>query len=127
MRIAESHPGLCSCCFEAKLSDPYVDFEVFWDGPVVPVEGDARFGQPAMAIDDLWLCRSCLVQAAALIGLGDVEATKAELAAANEELLTLRKERLDAAKRLEAVEGALEGRQKPSKARSGAKTSKAEA
>lgn len=127
MRIAEKHPGLCSCCFQAKLSDPYVDFEVFWDGPVVPVEGDARFGQPQVAIDDLWLCKPCLVQAAALIGLGDVEATKVELEAAKAELVAVRKERLDAVKRLEAVDTALEGRQKPSKARSGAKSTKVEA
>ena len=127
MRIAENHPGLCSCCFEAKLSDSYVDFEVFWDGPVVPVEGDARFGQPSVAIDDLWLCRPCLVQAARLLGLGDVEAATAELEAARAELVLLRKERLDAVKRLDAVETAFEGRQKPSKARSGVKAVKDEA
>lgn len=125
MRIAESHPGLCSNCFQAKLSDPYVDFEVFWDGPVVPVEGDARFGQPTVAIDDLWICKPCMVQAAALLGLGDVAESEAKLAEANAELLVLRKERLDALKRLEAVEGALDGRQKAPKARSGAKTAKA--
>jgi hypothetical protein len=117
------HPGLCSRCFLSKVNvdgdKPYVDFQVFWDGPVIPAPPSGNFDpDPPATIDDLFLCFDCLSEAAKLIGFGDVSAMQAELAAANEELLTLRKERLDAVKRLDAVESAFEGRQKPVKARS---------
>ena len=112
MRVPEVNPPLCSACFTSKIDQKFVDFEVFWDGPVVPLAGkyDERFAQPSIAIDDLFVCEDCMRQAAGLIGLGDVEEANTELEALRAEVLELRRERLESNKRLEAVSGALEGR-----------------
>jgi hypothetical protein len=104
MRVVGPH--ICSACFEAK-DEPYVDFEVFWDGPVL-VHEDTMAMNP---IDDLYLCKPCLQSAAGLVDLGDVEVERAELEKVRAELLELRKDRVDAVRRLDAVEGALTGRQ----------------
>lgn len=117
MRLAD-HPGLCSRCFLSKLDNPYVDFQVFWDGPVVPGAATDSFDAlPSNPIDDLFLCHDCLVEAGNLIGLGDVVDLENQVAVLTDELVVLRRERLDAVKRLDTVETALTGRQKPAKAR----------
>lgn len=124
MRVPEINPPLCSACFISKIDQKFVDFEVFWDGPVVPLEGkhDERFAKPSVAIDDLFICEDCMKQAAGLIGLGDVEEAVAELEGLRAEVLELRRERLESNKRLEAVSGALEGRKAVPKPESKPKT-----
>lgn len=64
MRIASKNPPRCSVCFEQKPKEVHVDFNVAFDGPVIP-------GQPLVSIDDLIVCKSCLKQAAKLIGMSD--------------------------------------------------------
>lgn len=109
MRVPENSPGLCAVCFDHKFNVPYVDFEVFYDGPIVMLEFNNELAQ--RPIDDLFICKPCLVQAGALVGLGDVEKAEGELKELREEVARLRSERTDAVKRLDAVHTAVEGRQ----------------
>ena len=97
---------ICSHCFTAESSE-CVDFEVFWDGPML-TDSD---GVPTSSIDDLFLCRPCLAEGASLMGFGDVSKERAELEVLKAEVVKLRKERVEAARRLDAVDTALSGRQ----------------
>ena len=38
MKLHDVAIGLCSHCFNQRLDSRYVDFEVFWDGPVIERE-----------------------------------------------------------------------------------------
>lgn len=62
MKIASPNPPYCSCCFNQKPEQTHIDFEAYWDGPII--EGKS-FKQP---IDDLIVCEDCLAIAAQLVG-----------------------------------------------------------
>lgn len=73
-------PQACSGCYRQNLDDDHVDLGVVHDGGVFRVKGeDEREVHP---VDDLILCRTCLVGAGRLVGLGEVDEVKAELAQA---------------------------------------------
>jgi hypothetical protein len=70
VKIAGEIPAYCSRCFQHDPNLRHVDFEVSYDGPVIP-------GSPEpVAIDDLFLCENCLNEAFALL---DPEGQKAEV------------------------------------------------
>ncbi|MBS1863020.1 MAG: hypothetical protein JSS68_15065 [Actinobacteria bacterium] len=72
MRPAAKRPPYCSGCFQHK-SGRFIDFEVAYDGPVIP-------GSPAnIPIDDLILCEDCVRRSAELLDLHGEQATIAEL------------------------------------------------
>lgn len=83
MRLTETAPAACSCCYQAKPDQPHVDFEVAYDGPTIPGQviqgdGDVTNGVPVV-IDDLILCEQCLRSAAGLVGMVNPDETQAEL------------------------------------------------
>lgn len=81
MRLATITPAYCSACFAQKPEEQYVDLEASWDGPVL---GNGE-SVPFVSIDDLVLCVGCLTEAAAIVGLGDLEKVRAELEQARSE------------------------------------------
>jgi hypothetical protein len=54
----------CSACFGQYTDRDYIDFEAFFDGPMIEVGEGLK--QP---IDDLIICETCLKSAAKTIGL----------------------------------------------------------
>lgn len=104
---------ICSKCLMTNVGEEYVDLEGTYEGPTVAQVTSEGVPIPPFVIDDLILCESCLREAAALIGLGDVSESAAELEALRAEVLELRKARVEAERRLEAIERAFEGRAKP--------------
>ena len=81
MRIAEK-VTYCASCHGQYLDRQHVDFEAYYDGPSVPNENDTGPNPDLVAIDDLILCKTCLKEAGALVGLVDGE----QLTKENEEL-----------------------------------------
>lgn len=73
MKVAETPPAACSCCFQAKPQMTHVDFEVAWDGPTVTdgiLDEDGQVVHTlTTAIDDMVVCEECLCAAAALVGM----------------------------------------------------------
>lgn len=65
MKIANPNPPYCSSCFGQKPTLVHVDFESYWDGPIIDGAG---FKQP---IDDLIICADCLKAAGEQIGLAE--------------------------------------------------------
>lgn len=75
MKIADPNPSYCSSCFQQKPEMLHVDFDAAWDGPVID-------GSIKVAIDDLVICRACLMDAWALLpeneSDGEIEALQRE-------------------------------------------------
>lgn len=66
MKKARSAPKYCSACHGQYPERQHVDFEAYYDGPVISESvGDNTI---KVAIDDLVLCENCLASAAKLIG-----------------------------------------------------------
>jgi hypothetical protein len=82
-------PPYCSSCFQQKPAVEHIDFESYWDGPII--EG-AGFKQP---IDDLILCEDCLRAAGELIGLSEHKKLLHERNELKHEVQQLRKYRED--------------------------------
>ena len=85
MRLANPKPPYCSACFQHSTGE-HVDFEVFWDGPVIDSEGHKY------TIDDLFLCESCVKTAARLLGWQEPSGESEERAAMEEEIQSLKRE-----------------------------------
>lgn len=64
MKLAESPPRYCAACHGQYPKRKHVDFEAYYDGPVINEENNIKMG-----IDDLVLCEECLSNAAMLIGM----------------------------------------------------------
>lgn len=79
IHLVDIAPPHCSACFQAKPQSPHVDFGAAWDGPVI---GE---GVTQHVIDDLVICKTCLIDAGRQIGLGDVERVTEELRNAERE------------------------------------------
>jgi hypothetical protein len=92
--------------------EEYVDLDAVFDGPTVVQETPEGVPLPPFPVNDLILCQSCLTEAGALVGLGDVDKEREELESLRAEVLELRKLRIEAERRLDAVESAFEGRAK---------------
>lgn len=77
MKIADTPPVYCVSCHKAGPEEgEFVDFEAYYDGPVVEEE------HYKFQIDDLIMCTDCVTEAAKLIGLGsrdDLENENREL------------------------------------------------
>lgn len=91
MKLADITPTYCSSCHCQNAELRHVDFEAYWDGPVL---GD----DVKVPIDDLVLCEDCLKAGGLLIGLIDNKAMRTEnfelgraLDAKNEEIEEMRK------------------------------------
>jgi len=68
MRRADPNPAYCSVCYQppnVKEGMGFVDFEVAYDGPVIPGASEP------VCIDDLIVCDDCVKAAANLIGFED--------------------------------------------------------
>lgn len=63
----------CASCYGQYTDRDYIDFESFWDGPVIDHANGMK--QP---IDDLIICETCLKDAAKFIGLGYAKDLKDE-------------------------------------------------
>lgn len=72
----------CSACRGQYLDRQHVDFEAYYDGPVITEDEVIEGVKTYTAIDDLVLCEKCLRGAGELIGLFPAEELKKE----NEEL-----------------------------------------
>jgi len=91
-----SCPPYCSSCFQQKPAVEHIDFESYWDGPIIQGAG---FKQP---IDDLILCEDCLRAAGELIGLSEHKKLLHERNELKQEVQQLRKYREDNEARTEA-------------------------
>lgn len=78
MKIADSIT-YCSSCHGQYLDRKHVDFESYFDGPVIDAESGIK-----VSIDDLIICDQCLQNAGKLVGLFPADELKKE----NEELGT---------------------------------------
>lgn len=72
MKLAHTVPVACACCYQQHIDRRHVDFEVFYDGPVMP-------GTDPRPIDDLVICENCVTTAAKLIGLTREDEMKARI------------------------------------------------
>ena len=97
MKLANPNPPYCSSCFGQKPEMAHVDFESYWDGPII--QGKS-FKQP---IDDLIICRDCLVAAGLMVGLVDNKNFLNERVALKEELKELRAYKAEAEKQLSGI------------------------
>lgn len=128
IQIAQPAPPRCSGCFQAKPQEPHVDFGAAYDGPTVPAL-ENTVGVVGHTIDDLILCATCVGEAAALLGLEDAAALRAELdqvRAANADLAQRLAGFEDYSKKLEAAlqskpEPQPRPRPKPQRAKAGAR------
>jgi len=94
-------PPYCSSCFQQKPAVEHIDFEVYWDGPILQGAGHK---QP---IDDLIVCADCLRTAGELIGLSEHKKLLHQRNELMEEVKELRKFREDTVKQLEEIEATL--------------------
>jgi hypothetical protein len=105
-KIAERDPFFCASCHGRPEGAVYVDFEAYYDGPVINAEDNIK-----ATIDDLIICNECLDTAARLLGY--VPESTDETARANVELkaAAAKQSRVIAsqAKRLELIEKAAVG------------------
>lgn len=81
-RLAETPPARCSACNLQRPEKRHIDFDAWWDGPVV--EGGLATGEgvvrgPRVSIDELVICEDCLRDAGRLIDLEPVEGGRVEL------------------------------------------------
>lgn len=77
-KIAEAEPFFCAACHGRPEGARYIDFEAYYDGPVINEDGIK------LTIDDLVICDQCLGAAARLIGF--VEASDDRTAVENRDL-----------------------------------------
>lgn len=77
-RLADTVPHACSACFTQKLGLRHVDFDVFYDGPMMYEQTPG--GPNLKPIDDLIICEECLGAAGKVVGLGNVEQAEADAA-----------------------------------------------
>lgn len=61
-KIAQAPPPHCASCYGVTEGSRYIDFEAYYDGPVIP-------GAIPKPVDDLILCESCLKEAFDLLDL----------------------------------------------------------
>lgn len=102
MKLASPTPPYCSSCFGAKPAKAHIDFEAYWDGPIIDGAG---FKQP---IDDLIICEDCLKAAGEVIGLADHKKLLAERNALKQEVQELRKYRIDNEARKDQIREAVD-------------------
>lgn len=111
----------CSSCFVYQPRFTYVDFLVNWQGPLVARKTADGLDIDPLHIDELVLCENCIAEAGALIGLVKVDDVK-RIEELEEEVLALRRERIEQERRLDLVQDAFDGRRKTQR-----KTTKAKA
>lgn len=75
IRLAPKSPAYCAACFSPHPGERHIDFGAAYDGPMVPSLVNVA-GLTAQSIDELIVCETCVKRAAALLGLGDVEAAE---------------------------------------------------
>ena len=92
-----SSPPYCSSCFQQKPAIRHVDFEVYWDGPIIDGAG---FKQP---IDDLVVCEDCIKAAGELIDLSEHKKLLHERNELKAEVQELRKYRIDAEEKFKTL------------------------
>lgn len=103
MKIANPNPTHCASCFSQKLGMRHVDFESYYDGPVL----DAANGMK-QTIDDLIICEECLRTAAKFVGMVDAdEDVQEELEKLRKEVGQLRALRARQAQKIARIEKAL--------------------
>jgi hypothetical protein len=93
MKLASSIT-YCASCHGQYLDRKHVDFDAYYDGPVIDTAGDIK-----VSIDDLIICDECLKNAGALVGLFPAEDLKTE----NQELGEALEAHEEHAKALEAL------------------------
>lgn len=64
MKIANPNPAYCAACFSQKLGMRHIDFEAYFDGPVIDEANGMK-----QCIDDLVICEECIETAATKIGM----------------------------------------------------------
>jgi hypothetical protein len=102
MKIANPTPAYCACCFTQKIGTRHIDFEAYFDGPVIDPGNGMK-----QTIDDLILCEDCVRTAAKFIGMVDNEEANEELAKLRAEVNQLRALRARNAQKLSRIEKAL--------------------
>lgn len=102
MRIANPNPAYCAACFSQKLGMRHVDFEAYFDGPVIDQGNGMK-----QCIDDLILCEECVRTAARFIGMVDNVEAAEELEKLRKEVGTLRALRARNAQKIARIEKAL--------------------
>jgi uncharacterized coiled-coil protein SlyX len=114
LRIADPPPSHCSACFAQNPGRTHVDFNVSWDGPVIPggvmgEDGELHPG-PQVTIDDLIICEPCLRRAAELIGLVDPQVEQDHLDELDGQLQELKERLAGQAGYIDKLEKAAEAR-----------------
>ena len=98
MKVCDIPPPHCASCYGQYTDKVHVDLEASYDGPVIEggivgPDGEVVNKIP-VSIDELVLCETCLIEAAALIGMRPVDGLIDELRQRNqtqaEEILGLK-------------------------------------
>lgn len=103
MKICKTPPAFCSGCHRQQFDKRHVDFEAYYDGPVIDPGNGIK-----QCIDDLVLCETCLTVAAQHLGMIPAdEDLIAQIEKQKKELGELRAYRARTARRNAAIEKAL--------------------
>lgn len=83
MKLADTPPVVCSSCYGQYPDRRHVDFESAWDGPtftegVATGDGEVRRNL-TVAVDDLFLCENCILDAGRLLGIEPADKVALEL------------------------------------------------
>lgn len=100
MKLTGAGP-YCSSCFGQYPDRQHVDFEAYWDGPVIN-------GSVKVAIDDLIVCENCVKRAAELLGM--TEGAEDKLAKQRSEIERLKGDLAKAEKYNKKLQEAFEAR-----------------
>lgn len=109
MKIADSPPTHCSCCYGTNIESPHVDFEVTYEGPVFLEKLDA---DPVL-IDEIIMCESCMEEAAGLLGFVKAEETLAKMDDMAVELARLEGALVESRTYASSLESALQSKPEP--------------
>lgn len=77
IRLTEIPPHACSSCFGQYTDRRHVDFNAFYDGPVMDAAENVAGGK-GVSIDDLVLCEECVLAASKLLGCEPFPAERIE-------------------------------------------------
>jgi hypothetical protein len=79
---ADPAPPHCSSCYQAKPEEEHIDMGAATDGPVIPDHLSGAVGVVGHVIDEIILCKTCVSEAARLVGLEDAAKLRKQLDAA---------------------------------------------
>jgi len=117
MRFTEM-PAFCSGCHGQTPDYRHIDFESYWDGPVLDLANGMK-----QCIDDLILCEQCVKEAAHMLGWMDAKRQQLETKRLQDELETAQQNIAKLERHSRALAAALQDRPSPPSAKRSTKAS----